>query len=191
MSIPRITWKDIQELPEDGNRYEAIDGALYLTPAPSLLHQTVSLRIELALAHLLVGAGHGHLWHAPLGVVFPDTGEAVQPDIVFLSHARRAHMAPEGLRGAPDLVVEITSPATAERDRGIKRRLYGRQGVEEYWIVDPDERSVEVWRFGATPEHERFTARVPVRLGDETLGEIPLDEAFGEPEAAPDGETGS
>jgi Uma2 family endonuclease len=178
MPMPQITWDDVQQLPDDGNRYEAIEGALYMTPAPSVRHQTVSMRLVQELLRLFVEPGHGRLWHAPLGVRFPATQEGVQPDIVFASNERRGIVAPDELKGAPDLVVEILSPSTAARDRDLKRRLYQRQGVAEYWIVDPDDAAVGVWRFGDEPRSERFVDSLPVRLGSERLGEIELAGVF-------------
>jgi Uma2 family endonuclease len=178
MPMPQITWDDVRQLPDDGNRYEAIDGALYMTPAPSVRHQTISFRLERELARLLVDPGHGQLLHAPIGVRFPATQEGVQPDILFVSNERRGIIAPDELKGAPDLVVEILSPSTATRDRDLKRRLYERQGVAEYWIVDPDGNAVDVWRFGAEPHSERFVDSLPVRLGTEWLGGIDLATVF-------------
>lgn len=178
MALPQITWQDVQQMPDDGNRYEAIEGDLYMTPAPSTRHQTICGHLYRELWRALVDPGHGQLWFAPLGVEFPSTGEGVQPDIVFVSKDRQGILAPEGLRGAPDLVVEILSPTTASRDRGIKLRLYERHGVAEYWIVDPEAGAVDVWRFQADPRHERFVDRLPVRLGDQVLGEIDLTEVL-------------
>lgn len=180
MPLPQITWDDVRQLPDDGNRYEAIEGGLYMTPAPSVRHQTISFRLGRELGRLLVDTGHGQLWHAPLGVRFPATGEGVQPDIVFVSNARRSIVAPDELKGAPDLVVEILSPSTAARDRDLKRRLYARQGVAEYWIVDPDAGAVDVWRFGDEPRSERFVDSLPVRLGPVSLGAIDLAGMFAE-----------
>ena len=74
--------------------------------------------------------------------------------------------------------MEILSPSTAGRDRDLKRRLYERQGVAEYWIVDPDAGAVDVWRFGREPRTERFVDDLPVRLGDEQLGEIDFARVF-------------
>jgi len=180
MPLPQITWQDVQQLPDDGNRYEAIEGDLYVTPAPSLRHQTIAKRLFRALARILEGEGHGEVWFAPLGVWFPETDEGVQPDLVFVSGARRGIVAPEGLRGAPDLVVEILSPTTAARDTGVKRRLYERHGVGEYWIVDAESAAVDVWRFEAEPRHVRLVDRLPVRHGGETVGEIDLAGIFAE-----------
>lgn len=181
MPLPGITWDHVQQLPDDGNRYEAIAGELYVTPAPSVRHQTISKRLLLALIHVLEEPGHGDVWHAPIGVHFPGTGEGVQPDILFVSKARRGIVAPAELKGAPDLVVEILSPTTARRDTGLKRLLYERQGVAQYWIVDPEARAVDVWRFGGEPRAERFVDVLPVRLGAERVGEIGLAKVFAEP----------
>ncbi|WP_420635196.1 Uma2 family endonuclease [Candidatus Palauibacter sp.] len=84
-------------------------------------------------------------------VEFPDTGEGVTPDLMFVSDERRGIITEVWLVGAPDLVIEITSPLTEIRDRGVKLQLYERQGVREYWIVDPDANAVDVWRYGEEP----------------------------------------
>ena len=174
MALSQITWQDVQQLPDDGNRYEAIAGELYVTPAPSLRHQRISMRLTLLLHRLLVEPGHGELFFAPVGVEFPTTEEGVQPDLVFVSKRRGGILADPWIRGAPDLVIEILSPSTAHRDRGVKRKLYERQGVEQYWIIDPEASAVEVWTFGADPGFERFTETMTVRLSGEEIGEIDL-----------------
>ena len=178
MALSQITWQDVQQMPEDGRRYEAIEGDLYVTAAPVLRHQRVGFRIGMALHNLVEVAGHGIVFGRDVGVEFPMSEEGVIPDVVAVSNSRRGIVAQDWLHGAPDLVVEVLSPSTAHRDRGIKLRLYKRQGVAEYWVVDHEARSVEVWRFGSDPDHERFTDRLSVRLGEETLGEIDLAEIF-------------
>lgn len=183
MPNQQITWKDAQQMPDDGLRYEAIGGELIVTPAPSLRHQDIVLRLALQLQALLVEPGHGRLWVAPVGVEFPATAEGVQPDLVFVSNERRGIIADLTLKGPPDLVIEVLSPATSQRDRGLKLRLYGRRGVAQYWIVDPDADAVEVHRFGDERPFERFTRRMPVRLGGEdpkgrVLGELDLEAVF-------------
>ena len=190
MALSQITWQDVQQLPDDGHRHEAIEGELHVTPAPTPRHQDIVLRLAIRLRESLVEPGLGRLWVAPIGVEFPDTGEGVQPDIVFVSAARRDRIVEAGIRGAPDLVVEVLSPTTASRDRGVKRKLYERQGVSEYWIVDPEAEAVEVWTFGAAGErgaagepratvsHQRFTDRVPVGLAGAPVGEIDLAGVF-------------
>ena len=178
MPLPSITWQDVQQMPDDGNRYEAIEGDLYMTPSPSFRHQLVSWRLCSALDHYVVKAGHGLVLSAPFGVEFPATSEGVQPDILFVSRERYEIIAEGVVVGAPDLVVEILSPSTAGRDRNIKLRLYERQGVREYWIVDPDEAAIDVWRFGEESVHEHLTETLPVRLGTERIGEIDLRGVF-------------
>jgi len=178
MPTAQITWQDVQQLPDDGKRYEAIEGELYVTAAPSYRHQRISALLHGALLQILEYPGHGHVTASPVGVEFPASQEGVQPDLIFISNARRAIEADDWIRGAPDLVVEILSPSTAHRDRGVKHKLYQRQGVREYWLVHPQENVVDVWRFGAVPEYERFTDRLPVRVADEEVGTIDLNEIF-------------
>ena len=172
------TWEDVLRMPDDGNRYECIGGRLYMTPAPVTRHHRISTRLEMALMSLLEHAGFGELFRAACLVEFPGTGDRVQPDIFFVSNERRGIIGERAVLGAPDLVVEILSPSTAHRDRGVKLDLYARRGVREYWIVDPEEDVVDVWRFGRTPGRERFTGELPVRLGDERMGVIDLAEVF-------------
>ena len=181
MALSRITWRDVQQMADDGRRREAIEGELYVAAAPSSRHQEISAALAAALHAILVRPGHGRLFHAP-GVEFPATNEGVQPDLAFVSETRGAIVGDAWIRGGPDLVVEILSPSTEERDRGVKLKLYRRQGVSEYWIVDPDAENVEVWSFGeGEPRCERFTDRLPVRVGDEIVGEVELDEVFRRP----------
>ena len=178
MPLPSITWQDVQQMPDDGNRYEAIEGDLYMTPAPSIRHHRLTRALYDALKPLLHKPEYGELFWAPVGVEFPATGEGVQPDLMFVSNERRGIIGEAGIVGAPDLVMEILSPSTAIRDRTIKLRLYERQGVGEYWIVDPDENAIDVWRFGEQPAHERFTGTLPVRLRAEAVGVIDLEAVF-------------
>ena len=168
-TIP-TTWEEVERMPEDGNRYEFIAGRLYVTPAPVTRHQRIVGRLFSALTRILQDAGHGEVFGAPCLVEFPGTTDRVQPDLFFVSTERRGIIARRGMIGAPDLVVEILSPSTAPRDRGVKLDLYARGGVREYWIADPERDEMEVWRFGRDPERERFTGEMPVRLGVESAG---------------------
>jgi len=179
-----VTWQDVQQTPEDGKRREAIAGELYVTGPATVRHQRVSQRLRMALLPLLEEPEYGEILPGPIGVEFPSTGEGVQPDTIFISEERRRIIVDDCIRGAPDLVIEVVSADTAERDRGVKLDLYRRQGVAEYWIVDPGEEAVDVWPFwGMEAEesqatHERFTDRLPVRVGGEVVGEIDLPEIF-------------
>lgn len=178
MALPQITWHDVQQMPDDGNRYEAIAGELHVTPAPSVRHQWISVELERALYSLVHDAGRGIVLHAPVGVEFPASGEGVQPDILVVAAARRSIIDEDWIRGAPDIVVEILSPGTQRRDRGVKLKLYERQGVEEYWIVEPASQAVDVWRFHGGAVCERHAGKLPVHLSGEKLGEIDLVEVF-------------
>lgn len=139
----RWTIADYEGLPDDGRRYELIDGELRMTPAPNLAHQTSSLRIVHYLYTLVELAGLGRVFAAPVDV---ELGPAtiVQPDLVVVLHGGAATLSEQRIVGAPDLIVEITSPSTASYDRREKRDLYAGAGVREYWIADPASRSVEL-----------------------------------------------
>ena len=132
----KFTYEDYRTAPPD-KRYELLDGELLLTPAPNLKHQRLQLRLGMRLAQFIEERGLGELFFAPCDVVLSNT-DVVQPDLLFVSRERQYLLSGgDNVRGAPDLVVEILSPGTAERDRGYKRTLYARHGVKEYWLVDP------------------------------------------------------
>jgi len=152
-SEPRIpfTYEDYRTLPEDmSRRYELLHGELFMVPAPTTRHQRISRRLEIILDRHITHNSLGELFHAPIDVILGQGGEreVVQPDIIFIADSRRDIVKPHGIEGAPDLVVEILSAGTAERDRGYKRTLYARHGVREYWIVDPDARTMEIHVIG-------------------------------------------
>jgi Uma2 family endonuclease len=142
-------------------RYELMDGELCMMPAPTTIHQKVSQNIEFLLVQHVRAMHCGQVLHAPVDVVLGEGSrrDVVQPDVIFVASARAAIITPPEIVGAPDLVVEILSPGTEDRDRGYKRTLYERSGVREYWIVNPDEPSIEVYRLSPTG----FAA--PVRYG--------------------------
>ena len=166
-------------MPEDGNRYEAIGGELYVTQPPRFRHQEIARNLVGALLPLLQDPGYGELLFAPVGVEFPDTREGVQPDILFISNERLDIVGDDWLRGAPDLVIEILSPSTAARDRNIKRKLYDRHGVAEYWIVDPKSEAVEVWGFTEAEVEQRIVRdRLAVRVHGAVVGQIDLSRIF-------------
>jgi Uma2 family endonuclease len=139
----KLTYRDYLTWPDDGRRYELYEGEAYMVPSPSVQHQRILRKLMLLLAQFMDVYQLGEIFHAPLDVVF-DGDTVVQPDILFVSHQRRGIIGKQNISGAPDLVVEILSPATGERDRGIKLQLYCRYGVRECWLIDPEERTVEV-----------------------------------------------
>ncbi len=137
-----VTYEDYCNLPDD-ERYEVIDGELIMVAAPRRVHQGTSRNISTPLDIYVKANRLGEMYYAPTDVILSDIN-VVQPDILFVSNSRSHILADEGIRGAPDLVIEILSPSTAQLDTVRKRELYGRFGVAEYWQVDTDDLSVVV-----------------------------------------------
>lgn len=149
----RFSYEDYKSLPESmEKRYELLDGEIKMVPAPTTKHQFVSRNVEFMLHGFVREHGLGYILDAPVDVVLGDGDdrEVTQPDIIFVERKREAIIAETEIQGAPDLVVEVLSPGTEARDRGYKKQLYGRYGVREYWIVDPDAETVEVFQTVAT-----------------------------------------
>ena len=143
----KLTVADYMNTPDDV-RCQLIDGELILAPSPTTRHQRVSVRLFVDLHQFVRMEGLGEACIAPLDVVFPDR-EVYQPDILFVSNERKGIITEANIQGAPDLVVEILSPSTQRHDRGHKQDVYAERGVREYWIVDPDARTLEVLSAGA------------------------------------------
>ena len=144
----RLTYDDFCLLPEDGKRREIIDGELFVTPAPLTAHQRAIMRLSVHLWQFVDEQGLGEVFAAPFDVVFSDF-DVVEPDLLYISKARGSVLTSKNVQGAPDLVVEVLSESTARVDRSIKLKLYGRFGVEEYWIVDVEGPSAEIYRRGS------------------------------------------
>jgi Uma2 family endonuclease len=145
---PLLTIADLEAMPDDdGNRYELIEGELYVSCAPGLTHQIVLGNILYLI--------RSYLEDHPIGIVVTTVGlilsnyDSVIPDIVFFRHEDYDRLVSnERLYSAPELVVEILSPGSANinRDRVAKHKLYGKYGVKEYWLIDCAQRTVEVYR---------------------------------------------
>ncbi len=148
----KFTHADLLEAPDDGKRREIVEGELFVTPSPNLSHQRISRRIELALANYLEACPIGEIFDAPMDVILSDF-DVVEPDLLVVLNEHR-EILKTWVEGTPDLVVEILSPTTSKRDRGLKLRAYARHGVTEYWIVDPDQRAIEVYRL----DREKYRA---------------------------------
>ena len=176
----KFTYEDYKNLPEsETQRYELLEGELVMVPAPSFEHQSISIHLEVRLYEFVRRRDLGIVLDAPLDVVLSEEN-VVQPDILFISKARRKIIHKEEIRGAPDLVVEILSPYTAGRDRTLKKKLYARYGVKEYWLVDPEEKTIEVLKLGQRG-FERFAVyKRPDTLQSPLLAglQIPLREVF-------------
>lgn len=139
----KYSYHDLQTIPEDRNRYELFEGALSVTPAPSRDHQNASRNLTLLLGNYLKKFPIGKLYYAPFDIYFDDE-TVVEPDIVVVLNARLVLIDEKKMNGAPDLVIEILSPSTEERDRGFKFKRYAREKVSEYWIVDLVNQRIEV-----------------------------------------------
>ena len=138
------TYDDYANIPEDGKRHEIIDGEHFVNSSPSTQHQHVSKRLQYQLYCKIELAGLGVLYNAPIDVQLSEF-DIVQPDLVIILNANVRKITPSKIKVAPHLVVEILSPSTAGNDRTIKKDLYERSGVSEYWIVDPFEQQVDQW----------------------------------------------
>ena len=137
------TYEDYLDFPDDGKRYEIVDGEVFVTPAPNTRHQDIVGLLFRRLGNHVEQHGGGRIFVAPYDAVLSPT-DVVQPDIVFVSDTASNLITPANLQGPPTLAVEVLSDARHDRVR--KRRLYAQFGVAEYWIVDPDGERVEVYR---------------------------------------------
>ncbi len=139
----RLDYDDYAGIPPDRNTYEIIDGELYVTPAPSPLHQRVSKRLQRQLEAYFEARELGEVFDAPIDLILTHH-DVVQPDLVVVAEARQ--VSARGIEGAPLLVVEVLSPSTRAQDRTVKSRRYAALGIPHYWIVDPEARRIECYR---------------------------------------------
>jgi Uma2 family endonuclease len=140
------SYAEFARLPDDGNRYEVIDGDLHVTPAPRPLHQRVAFKLGAILESFVDAHRLGWVVTGPIDVLFGER-DYFEPDLVYVAREHASLLTERGIEGPPDLVVEVLSRSTALRDRGIKRDRYAFFGVPEYWVVDVALRRVEVHRF--------------------------------------------
>jgi len=147
MHIPNgkivLTYEDYVLLPNDGKRYEVLEGELTVTPAPSTKHQTASGNLFVLLSQHIKERDLGKLFHAPIDLILESTS-VLQPDLLFVSKARQSIITERAIEGTPDLVVEILSPTTSRIDRVTKAQIYARHSVPVYWIVDPEWETIEI-----------------------------------------------
>lgn len=177
--VYRLTYADWAASPDDGLRREIIGGELFVTPPPAIKHQRISREIEFRLLNYLREGDRGEVLNAPVGLRLSDE-DVVEPDLVVVLTESRATIGEQAIFGAADLVVEILSPGTAKRDLFVKRALYESSGVREYWIVDPEGRTVEVLRldgavyvrFGIFEREHTLTSSVLAGF------ELPLPKVF-------------
>jgi Uma2 family endonuclease len=182
----KLTYEDFVLFPDDGTRHELIDGEHFVTPSPNTKHQRLVGTLFWMIRSYLELHPIGQVFISPYDIVFSDF-DVVEPDLLYLSNARAAEvLTPLHAKGVPELVVEIASEGTRKRDETIKRLLYQRSGVTEYWVVDPEIDVIRVYRregdtFGRAIELSREASDVLTTSLLPGL-EMPLANIFKEPE---------
>lgn len=139
-----LTYEDYCALPDDGLRYEIIEGFLFSEPSPRRAHQQVAANLLMILRAPVRERNLGEVYIAPFDVIL-ERRTVVVPDLVFVARDRAGVVSERAVEGAPDLIIEIISPGTARRDRVAKLNAYARRGVPHYWLVDPEVRTVEAF----------------------------------------------
>jgi Uma2 family endonuclease len=148
------TYEDYLRLPEDGQRYEVLQGVLYVTPAPIYDHQYAVIRLGYYLTHLILENDLGVLLTAPFDIRLPrKLADPVEPDLVFFRKGNEPHAGDKNFAGVPDLIIEVLSPGTRRVDERIKMSIYREAGIPEYWLVDPKTRTVLIHRLSEDGEH--------------------------------------
>jgi len=175
------TYEDYKRLPDDGLRYEIIEGVLYMVPAPGFTHQYTVGELFAALREHVRVHQLGIVLVAPFEVHLPGIAEVVQPDVLFIAAGRVPDPGAPFFTGAPDLIAEVLSPSTARTDRLVKFSAYERAGVHEYWIVDPRARLVEVYILseeGFYDLHGQFLSGETITSTVLSGLALPVDELF-------------
>lgn len=152
LAKPHISYQELCELPPDGNRYELFEGKVYAVPSPDFLHQRTLGRLFRLFADAI--RDRSEVIIAPMDVVLGEDA-AYQPDLIFIREQNR-EIIKNVIQGSPDLVVEVLSSSTMKRDRGPKMEIYARYRIEEYWLVDLDQRAVEIYRLDKEAEAFRL-----------------------------------
>lgn len=164
----RWTYKNYASLPDDGRRYEIVNGVLFMTPSPSGAHQDAVLEIASHLRSHVKLAGIGLVRVAPFDVELAQN-VVVQPDVLVVLNEHGDRIKEDRIVGAPDLVVEVASPGTATYDRNNKYHAYARAGVPEYWIADPIAQTVEVLALDISTYHSLGVFRGKASLPSQVL----------------------
>ena len=175
----QVTRYDYQQMPEGPPYFQVIEGDLVMSPSPNTQHQKIAGRIFFEFSALLQRKPLGEVFIAPLDVYLTEVN-VYPPDVIFVSDQRRSIITEHGIEGAPDLVVEILSPGTARYDKGSKRKVYARTGVQELWLVNPELRLVEVYELTRDAERPAATPGENATLSSPLLPglRIKLSEIF-------------
>jgi len=143
-STRKLTYDDFVNFPDDGQRHELIDGVHYVTPTPITKHQRVVMRLSTSLHNYLSANPIGEVFGVPLDVVM-SRSDVVEPDVQVILREQQEILTEKNVQGTPAIVAEVLSPGTRRRDLGIKRDLYDRAGVREYWVLDPIRDTVTIY----------------------------------------------
>jgi Uma2 family endonuclease len=177
----KLTYEDYVLIPEDGRRHEILDGEHYVTASPFIRHQDVVSNLHFALSGFNRTHRLGKILLAPTDVIL-SPHDVVVPDLLFVSNERLSIVGEKNVQGAPDLIVEVLSKSTRQRDEGLKLHLYERHGVQEYWMLEPDRRTARIFR--RTDKHLQLAASLSAESGEVLsspllpgLG-VPLSEIF-------------
>jgi Uma2 family endonuclease len=176
-----LTYEDYALLPQDGRRWELVAGDLVVSPAPTSQHQAVVFELSGQFREQLRNRKLARVLPSPIDVIFDETN-TVQPDLVVVKLARKSIITRRGIDGVPDLVVEVVSPHNPAQDLVLKRHLYERFRVPEYWLVDPDERSVQVLSLEGRSYVETVSLRVKGVVRSQVFRslKVSLEEVFAE-----------
>lgn len=166
----KLTYREYLQINDDFNRHEIIEGEHYVTPSPSKRHQKISIKLSTILYRWVEDHSLGEVFTGPYDVVLSET-DVVIPDLLFVSKSRASISHEENVQGAPDLIVEILSPSTSRRDLGIKKTLYEKFGVSEYWVIDPDQKTVEIFKSDAG----KFSSPIRLTFKDHLTSSLFLD----------------
>ncbi len=166
------TYADMANLPDDGRRYEILKGVLYVRSSPATLHQAANRWFVFYLTMHVQVSGLGQVFGPPYDVeLAPD--DVVQPDAVVVLNGRASIITASHIMGAPDLVVEISSPSTAGYDRRDKQDAYARAGVREYWLADPAAKTVEVLTLQGQAYHSLGVSQGQATLPSRVVPDLP------------------
>ena len=161
-----LTYEDYLKTPDD-ERWELLNGALARRPTPNTAHQRTLGNLAVALFNSVDDKGLGEVILSPINVL--------EPDLIFVSTGQRSIITEANIQGAPALVIEVVSPYTLTRDRELKRRIYAEHGVSEYWLVDPDTRTISVMSLQDKDFREVGNYGVGEVLSSPTLEGLALD----------------
>ena len=176
-----FTYEDLLYTPDDGKRYEVLEGDLIVSPSPKWKHQRIVHRLHTYLTSW-ENAGYGSVCTAPMDVVLSNR-DVVEPDLLFIAKEHLGIVKAESVQGAPDLVVEVISEGSRRHDAITKRHIYERHGVRFYWLVDPEEETVRVFELNDGAYGEPTTLHADQQLTCPLFPGITEDvgELFAEP----------